>query len=335
MAYDLPALFEEHLKRKIFFKFQDKILVACSGGPDSVALFHLLEEIAPRYAWKLALLHFNHQLRPQGAKKDEIFVRDLARRSRVPFYSGRGNVQQRAKKKKTSIEETAREMRYDFFLKIARLKKYSKIVFAHTQDDQAETVLMRVLQGTGLRGLSGIREKTVRHRVALIRPLLSFTKKDLLAYLAKHHRSFRSDESNESLQFLRNRIRLKLIPSLQRDYNPRLVEALSRIPAIVAEENALFSELVKVAWRKVFKRRAGRKLEFRRSVLLKFPAPLQFRMIEKGLKVLHPQSGLSFDAWERLRRGLSLTRGRFSLPKDIDLELTSQKIVIYKKKRPA
>ncbi len=333
MAHDLTALLEAHLELKKFFKSRDRILVACSGGPDSVALFHFLKKIAPRHAWELGLLHFNHQLRPGSAEKDTAFVRKLARTSGVPFYVGTGNVAKRARREKTSVEETARKMRYDFFLKTARAKKYSKIVFAHTRDDQAETVLMRVLQGTGLRGLSGIREKILRDRVALIRPLLPFTKKELLGYLAKHLIPFRVDESNESLHFLRNRIRLKLIPLLQRDYNPRLVEALSRLPAIAAEEAALFFELEKVAWRKVFKRRARGEVELQRAVFLKFPPPLQFRMVEKALKTLHPQSGLSFDAWERLRRGLVRPRGRFSLPKDIDLELTAKSVMIYRKAR--
>ncbi len=334
MARDLTALFEEHLERKKFFKPHDQILIACSGGPDSVALFHLLEKIAPRYAWKLGVLHFNHQLRPKDAKRDEIFVKKLARRFGVPFYHGKGNVKKEAKKEKSSVEEAARKLRYGFFLRIARQKKYSKIVFAHTQDDQAETVLMRILQGTGLRGLSGIREKVFRGPILLVRPVLPFTKKELLSYLEKYSISFRTDKSNESLHFLRNRIRMKLIPSLRRDYNPRLVEALSRIPAIVTEENDLFSELEKLAWRKVLKRRTGRKVEFRRHVFLKLPAALQFRMVEKALKELHPQSGLSFDAWERLRRGLSRPRNCFSLPKDIDLALTSKNITLYKKKRP-
>lgn len=332
MAHHLAALFKEHLERKKFFRSRDRVLVACSGGPDSVALFHLLKGAVPCRSGELGLLHFNHQLRPGSAQKDEAFVRRLARQSGVPFFSGTGNVRKTAAREKTSLEEAARKMRYEFFLKIARAKKYSKIVFGHTRDDQAETVLMRVLQGTGLRGLSGIRERILLDGVALIRPLLPFGKKELLSYLKQHHLPFRVDKSNSSLNFLRNRIRLKLIPSLQRDYNPRLVEALSRIPAIAAEENALFSELEKGAWRKVLKRRAGRSVELRRPVFLKFPSPLQFRVVEKALKTIHPQSGLSFDAWERLRRGLTRARGRFSLPKDIDLELTPKNIMIYRKK---
>ena len=330
-ATTLLPRFEEHLRDKRFFKTRQKILIACSGGPDSVALFHLLQSLAANHGWKLGLAHFNHQLRPGDAKKDERFVKDLARKFKVPFYSGTGNVKREAKRTKTSIEECARQMRYDFFLRTTQIEKFQAGVLAHTKDDQAETVLMRVLQGTGLRGLQGIREKFRMGRTTWVRPLLVFTKKELLGYLAKERVPFRSDKTNDSLRFVRNRIRLELIPGLQRDFNPRVVEALSRIPSIVAGESALIAELEEKAWEKTFKRRCGKEIELRRSVLLKFPPALQFRILEKALKKLDKQSGLSFEAWERIRQGLVRSRYRLSLPKDIDFALTPKKAILYKK----
>jgi tRNA(Ile)-lysidine synthase len=278
------------------------------------------------------LIHFNHQLRSGESKKDERFVKNLARKHKVPFYGGTGNVKHEARKTKTSIEECARQMRYEFFLRTLKAKKIQVIALAHTQDDQAETVLMRVLQGTGLRGLQGIREKFRMGGVTLVRPLLAFTKKELLSYLAKEHIPFRSDKTNDSSRFVRNRIRLELIPGLQRDFNPRVVEALSRIPAIVAGESALIAELEKKAWEKTFKRSCGGSVELRRAVFLKFPPALQFRIVERALKKLNKQSGLSFEAWERIRRGLSRPRYCSSLPKDIDFALTSKNVTLCKKR---
>ena len=330
-SQDLSSRFKKHIDKRRFFKPLDRILVACSGGPDSAALFHLLHKFSLENKWKLGLIHFNHRLRPGAAKTDERFVKTLARKFRVPFYGGAGNVRREARETKTSIEERARQMRYAFFLRTARVRKFPVIVLAHTQDDQAETILMRILQGTGLRGLQGIREKFRMSRVTLVRPLLVFTKKELLGYLAKEHIPFRSDKTNDSSRFVRNRIRLKLIPGLQRDFNPRVVEALSRIPAIVAGESALIAELEKKAWKKTFKKRRGKKVELRRSVLLKFPPALQFRIVEKALKKLDKQSGLSFEAWERIRQGLVRSRYRCSLPKDIDFALTPKKAILYKK----
>ncbi len=328
---DLLCRFETHLAEHRFFKSRQKILIACSGGPDSVALFHLLQALAPQYGWKIGLIHFNHQLRPRAAKSDESFVRRLAARSQVFFYRGTGNVKREARRTQTSIEECARKMRYDFFFHTAKTKKIPALALAHTQDDQAETVLMRMIQGTGLRGLQGIRAKYPRGRVTLVRPLLVFTKKELRAYLAEQKIPYRSDKSNDSSRFVRNRIRLELIPKLQRDFNPRVVEALSRLPAIVAGESALIAELEEQAWKKAFKKHRATRVELYRSVFLKFPTALQFRIVEKALKKLDPLSGLSFEAWERLRRGLVRSRYRCSLPKDIDLALTPKNITLYKK----
>jgi tRNA(Ile)-lysidine synthase len=331
---NLLTRLEENLQDRRFFKARQKILVACSGGPDSVALFYLLKGLSPKYGWKLGLLHFNHHLRP-GSKKDETFVRTLARKSKVPFVCGHGDVHGEAKKKKASIEECARQMRYDFFLKAACARKYQKIAFAHNQDDQAETVLMRVLQGTGVRGLQGIRERQRMEKVEIVRPILHFTKKEILEFLRVRKIAYRTDESNDSVKFLRNRIRHQLLPVLRRDFNPRVVEALSRIPAIVAEESVLIVELEEKAWKKVLKNVRGKKVELRRSIFLRFPSALQFRMIERALKKLDEQSGLSFEAWNRIRQGLARSRFCSSLPRDIDFALTSKNIMIYKKRRGA
>ena len=327
----LLSRLEEHLRGRRIFKTNQKILIACSGGPDSVALFHLLRSLSAKHHWKLGLVHFNHQLRPGDAKKDERFVKNLARKSKVPFYCGTGSVRREAKRMKTSIEECARQMRYDFFRRAAQAGKFQVVALAHTRDDQAETVLMRILQGTGLRGLQGIRERQRMGRVEIVRPILNFTKKEILEFLRAEKFTHRKDESNNSVKFLRNRIRHKLLPVLCREFNPRVVEALSRIPAIVTEESALIAELEEKAWKKTFKTSRGKKVELRRSVLLKFPPALQFRIVEKALKKLDKQSGLSFEAWERIRQGLVRSRYRCSLPKDIDFALTSKNVAIYKK----
>lgn len=328
---ELLSRFEEHLLRKHFFLPKERILIACSGGPDSTALFYLLKSLASRNQWRLGLLHFNHQLRPSAAKKDELFVRNLARKHRVAFYGGQGSVKEEARKTKTSIEECARHMRYDFFLSVAREKRFSKIVFAHTQDDQAETVLMRLFQGTGPRGLSGIREQSTQKGVTLIRPLLAFSKKEILRGLAQAKIPYRLDLSNRSLRFVRNRIRLKIMPELKRLFNPRLAEALARFSSIAAEENSMLEDLETKAWRRICKKSATSRVELRRSIFLKLPPPLQFRIAERALKQLDSQSGLSFEAWQRLQSGMLRSRYRVSLPKDIDFELTPRRLSVYKK----
>lgn len=327
----LFSRFEEHLRGRRFFKAQQKILIACSGGPDSVALVHLLDRMGAGHSFKLGILHFDHQLRP-AAKTDAKFVRSLAKKIKLPFHLGTGDVKREALRTKASIEEAARKMRYDFFVKTAKRLGTPWVALAHTMDDQAETVLMRVLQGTGLRGLQAIRERQRMGRIEIVRPFLGFTKKELLDFLRAEKIAYRKDKSNDSIKFLRNRIRHTLLPILRRDFNPRVVEALSRIPAIVAGESALIEELEEKAWKKTFKKKGGKKVELRRAVFLKFPQALQFRMVEKALRMLDSRSGLSFEAWERLRQGLARRRYRCSLPKDIDFALTPKNVTIYKKR---
>ncbi len=327
---DLLPRFEARLREKDFFRSGDRILVACSGGPDSVTLTHLLSRLASKNRWRLGMLHYDHRLRT-ASKADERFVRELARKLRLDYYRSSGDVKREALRTKTSIEEAARKMRYDFFLKTAKRLKVTKVALAHTLGDQAETVLMRLLQGTGLRGLQGIRETNKLCGISFIRPLLGFTKKELLGFLRAEKGPFRKDGSNDSVQFLRNRIRLELIPSLEKDFNPRVVEALARIPAIVAGESELIAELEEKAWKKTFKKIRGGKVELRHTPFLKSHPALQFRLVERALKKLDRQSGLSFEAWERLRKELGRSCYRCSLPRDIDFRLTPKSITLFKK----
>ncbi|OQA41669.1 MAG: tRNA(Ile)-lysidine synthase [Candidatus Omnitrophica bacterium ADurb.Bin314] len=330
---DLRSDLKARLEDAAFFRKNDRLLIACSGGPDSVALVHLFALIAPGNRWKLGILHYDHRLR-SASKADAMFVRRLARGLGLAFYGGAGDVKRAALRTKTSLEEAARKMRYDFFLRTAKRLKVKKVVLAHTLDDQAETVLMRILQGTGLRGLRGIREVNRMEGVLFIRPLLAYAKSDLLDFLRTAKIGFRRDESNQSRRFLRNRIRLKLLPALRRDFNPRIVESLARIPVIAAREIALLDELEAGAWKKTFKKHERHKVELRRGDFLGLPVPIQFRVIERALKKIDPRSGLSYEAWERIQKGLSRPRNRWSLPKHIDLTLTPKTMVLYKRNIP-
>ncbi len=329
------ARFEHSLKQEKLIFPGGKIFVACSGGPDSVALFHLLASLQKKWKFKLGLLHFNHQLRNWESDRDEHFVRRLAQRYRVPVVVGSQPVRAMAKREKFSIEEAARKARYDFFAKASKKYRISKVALAHTQDDQAETVLLRILQGTGLRGLEGIRPRIRIGAAVFVRPLLGFSKKEILGFLKINGMEHCRDTSNQSLRFVRNLIRIKLLPQLRRQFNPRIVETLARIPAIVRGENQLLGELERFAWKRLVKRRLEKRLDLDRAAFLKFPRPLQFRVLEKGLKHLDEKSGMSFDAWQRIQPHLTRKRYRHSLPRDIDLLLTPLKVTLYKKQAKA
>lgn len=323
--------FKESLKLRGLIVPGDKVFVACSGGPDSTALFYLLYALRREWKLKLGLLHFNHGLRKLPAQREERFVKKLAKTFNVPFYASGVPVKKLARREKFSTEEAARLARYDFFEKIAKNRGISKIATAHNLDDQAETVLMRVLQGTGLRGLCGIRPALRQGNLRLVRPLLDFKKREILAYLKQNKLAYCLDASNASPVFLRNRIRLTLIPWLAETFHPKAVEAIARIPAILREDSEFLEEMTEQSWRKTFLSRTRKEVKFRRLIFLKTPPSLQFRILERGLKCLDPKSGLSFDAWQVLRRFLGSPRARWSLPKDIDFSLTPSQIRLYKK----
>ncbi|OGW84315.1 MAG: tRNA lysidine(34) synthetase TilS [Omnitrophica bacterium GWA2_52_8] len=309
---------------------QSRLLVACSGGPDSTALFHLLRAAARTGRYRLALVHLNHGLRKRGAQRDERFVRDLGKRFDVPVFSGRKKITAE-KERHESWEEAARRVRYDFITRVAKRRRYKIVVLGHTQDDQAETVLMRLFQGSGLRGLSGIRASLKRDGVTYVRPLLNFTKKNLIAYLKDKRYSYCRDGSNQSKRFVRNRVRLDFLPWIAREINPRIVETLARVPKIVGEENEMIRDLEARAWKKVLKRGGRGKLSLHRDLFSKMPGPLQFRILDRALKRLDVRSGAAFDSWQNLRRQLARRHYKQTFPRNIEFCLTPGALTLYRR----
>jgi tRNA(Ile)-lysidine synthase len=230
----------------------ERILVAVSGGPDSTALLLALNQLSHRGGFELAVGYLDHGLRgPQAAGREEAFVRDLATSRGLPVLVGHADVRARGRGRKQSIETAAREERYSFLLKSAHEAGCSLVATGHTASDQAETVLMHLLRGSGLGGLSGIAPRSAwpfgpDTKVGLIRPLLSVTRADTLSYCAALGIEALTDESNESPEFLRNRLRQELIPSL-RQYNHDVEAALVRLADAARADNAVLDHLAEGA----------------------------------------------------------------------------------------
>ena len=167
--------------------------------------------------------------------------------------------------------------------------------------------------------------------VVFVRPLLSFSKPAVLNFLKENRIAYCRDASNDSVRFVRNRIRKKILPVLERELNPRVIEALSRIPAILSAENETLDFFEEKAWRRVLGKKQKRKIVFRRRDFLSLPEALQFRILGRAVKRMDTASGLNFEAWQKIRGVLARGRGRHSLPKDIDFSLTSKKASLYKK----
>ncbi len=210
-------------------------MVAVSGGPDSVALLTLLDKFKKKYALELYAAHLDHGLQPQASRRFLSVAKRTAEGFRVPFYSRKVLLRQRARRQKRSLEEAGRIARYEFFKSVCRKTGASKIATAHTLDDQAETMLMRILRGSGLRGLSGIPFRRKEGAYEVIRPLLLCEKKDILSYLKENKISFCLDETNRDPAFTRNRVRHELLPLIQRRFNPQIKEALSNLKTICEE----------------------------------------------------------------------------------------------------
>jgi len=210
------------IKENDLIKLDDKILIALSGGPDSIFLLHFLNKYKNKFKIKLGAVHINHLLRGKVSDRDELFCKAVCEELNLPFYSSRKNVKVFAKKNKLSIELAARKIRYSVFEKLVKKNSFDKIATAHVADDNVETVLLNLIKGAGLSGIAGIPVK----RGNIIRPVLCLTKKEILDYLAANKFEFRIDESNLSNEYERNFLRNEIIPLIKSRLNPAVERAV-------------------------------------------------------------------------------------------------------------
>ena len=225
------------IRKQELIKAGDRLAVAVSGGADSTALLLLMVEVRSELGIVLSVAHVNHRLRGKESDADEQFVAELAERHNLDLHSQKSPL----KSTSSGIEAAARKLRYDFFRQLARDGKLSKIATAHTIDDQAETVLLRILRGTGIRGLSGIHPRLVLEdgdagSGEIVRPLLGFRRVELEAFLRDQGQEWREDSSNRDLSFLRNRVRHRLLPMLMEDFGPATADNLADLAEIARAE---------------------------------------------------------------------------------------------------
>ncbi|UOF91835.1 tRNA lysidine(34) synthetase TilS [Fodinisporobacter ferrooxydans] len=213
------------------------ILVGVSGGVDSVCLLVGLHSLAEEFSWQLTVCHVEHGLRGEESKEDADFVEQLAKRLNLPFVLGEFDVAAFAKKQGLSTQIAARIVRYDFFEKVMREKGADYLAVAHHADDQAETILMRILRGTSTSGMAGMHLKRKWRDFLIIRPLLWMWRHEIEEYCQMRQLSYRTDSSNVSTKYLRNKIRLELIPYIEHAYNPNIKERLLRLGKIVQNED--------------------------------------------------------------------------------------------------
>jgi tRNA(Ile)-lysidine synthase len=274
------SVFEESLARHGMTRRGEKILIAVSGGADSLSLLHLFLEVRSRLGLRLAVAHFDHGLR-RASKGDASFVAAVAREHRLPFvlggpFSGR--------KGREGIQQAAREERLRFLLHAARRRKCGRVALGHTLDDQAETMTMRFICGGGPAGLGGI--PPVSHGGRIIHPLLDISRHEVEGYLGTKGVKWRRDPSNDRPVYLRNRLRLELLPLISEEYNPRVAEHLGSLATLLRRDNDLLDQMTRQLLA-IAKRRRGEYF-FPADLLIRAHPALSSRAFLEALRSLAP-----------------------------------------------
>jgi tRNA(Ile)-lysidine synthase len=297
-------------------------VVAVSGGADSVALLCALAELRDgNSSTRLVVAHLNHQLRGVASDHDEAFVRALCERldggnGQFFWQCERRDVAALAQAESGNLEAVARRVRYQWLAQVAAETGSCWVATGHTANDQAETVLHRLLRGTGLQGLRGIAERrTLRPGVELVRPLLALTRRQVLAYLLSLEQDFCTDSSNLDLAFTRNRIRRELLPLLAEHYNPAVVAVLARLAEQAAEVYRHEEALAQALLAEVERPRAGNLLILDRAALMAAPR----RLVRELFRLLWqrenwPLDPMTFRHWDRLADLVERKTGGLELP---------------------
>lgn len=222
----------------------DKIVIGVSGGPDSVTLLYLLSQLKKELKLQLHVAHLDHKLR-KDSWKDSDFTKSLSLKLNIPFTTAKINI--KALAQKGSVEEIARNTRLDFLLKVAKNIGANKIALGHNFDDQAETVMMRILRGTGLYGLAGILPKRKLYGFTIVRPLIEITRKEIDGFLRRRKIKPCIDRSNSDYIYFRNRVRHRLIPLLESEYNKNIKTVLSNFAQSVGADYDYLQQAARLA----------------------------------------------------------------------------------------
>lgn len=305
-----------------------KLLLGISGGPDSVFLLRTVAGMDQDLFERLQIAHINHCLRGEEADRDQAFVQELASELGIPCYVEKLDVKALAEKEKMGIEEAARKARYEYFARLVRKFKLDTVILAHTQNDQAETVLMNFVRGTGIKGLAGmqtIEERPVgKTMLRIVRPMLGLQKQLVLDHLVESKWAYRIDETNQDTNYTRNKLRHEVIPILL-EINPNFYETVSRNGSLFDSLDRMYTELIDKGFVEINTIRERTELNFDLEQYRLFSQALRFGLIRKAYYELAGSSQeLSF---ERVQAGDSLLMAE---PGNKQVELGSL-VTLYKK----
>jgi len=315
------------------------LLVAVSGGCDSVALLRGLHELQVTLNLKLVVAHLNHGWRGEESDADASWVESLAAKLELPCVSEscrpqRESLAESAQPAATAAvnpasEESARRDRYEFLTRVAAEHSCQFIAAGHTADDQAETVLHHILRGTGLAGLRGIAPtRTISEGVALVRPLLEIRRADLENWLTTISQDWRTDRTNFDTSFTRNRIRNELIPLLESQFNPQVRRVLATLAQQAGEVSGFIRELAEAALPDVMLNATPDSIRLDAAALSRLPPVVLREALVLAWKNQNwPLQGMSFSHWERLAE-VAASGGTITLPGNVDARLRSTLLVL-------
>lgn len=311
----------------------DKIVLGLSGGPDSVCLLHILKQLEEEYDISIYAAHLNHQIRGIEAQKDVMYISQLCDSLGVKFFVKSINVPEYCKKNGLSIEEGARKLRYEMFYEIKQKTKSNKIAIGHNLNDQAETILMRMMRGTGLQGLKGIEYKRDE---TIIRPILDIERSSIEAYCEEYNLNPRIDSTNLENIYTRNKIRLDLIPYMQENFNTNVIESICRMGNNLKLDNDYIEEEGNKKFKEVSKLNNNTSVEIILDKYIDLHKAIKSRIIRNSIKYIlgdtnfvdqkHIEDVFDLENEDKINKKLVLPRGLFVYRNSDSILFTNEEI---------
>ena len=299
--FDFFSKVKRTLETELYVEKKSRILLAVSGGVDSITLLDIFINLKDEMNFELAVVHFNHKLRENDSDRDQRFVEKICKHNGLTLYKASADVEKYAENKSLSIEEAARDKRYQFFEKVCNKNKYEYLATAHTKNDLAETFLLNLFRGSGLHGLTSIPTRRRLTKTAfVVRPLINITKDELIEYANLRELQWVEDKTNDELIYTRNKIRNVLIPEIVSNYNPNFVNTIERTSSIIKSANQFVSDYTEANFKKIFITSNQGFVEINSQFLASYAEIIQNEMVRKTLSRFFAYHHAPYELTERI-----------------------------------
>ncbi len=327
---------ENMMNNEFFVQIDSRILVAVSGGVDSVVLLDTLAQLVEKMNIEIIVCHFNHNLREGDSDKDEKFVVSLAKQYGFDVHTGQGDVRRYSEKYSLGIEQAARKLRYRFLEKTARHVRADYIATAHNANDTAETFFLNLFRGAGLTGLSGIPEtRQISKYCTLIRPMSRIKKENIIEFARARNLEWHEDHTNSLLIYSRNRVRHDLLPKLEKEYNPAIVDLINRTAWLFRNADEFIAYYVKMAVQRVVSEKGSDRFAVQIGFFQTYNEFIQGEIIQNALRKHFNQQPVSLNTIDRIIGLTSSPVGAmFEASRDF-IVLRDRDKLIFSRKRPA